>query len=662
MKKLLLASIILVLSINSFAQKRKKKNNKPSSNILLEIGEKKITTDEFLYVYKKNRKASASNYAYEDLSSYMDLYIKFQLKVTEAEAQGLDTLPSFIKEFEGYRKKLAKPYLTDETFTKKWAKIEYERQFQEVNAAHILIKITEEQSPQDTLKAYNKIFKIKKKIEGGVDFGEAALKYSEDPSAQMESYAIGYKGNLGYFSSFDMVFEFENAAFENPVGSLVGPIKTQFGYHLLKINDKRATKPKRDISHIMILAADKISKEDSLTAVNKIFAIKSKLTAQNWDEMCLKFSDHTKTKTKGGSLGVIKIGGKLGSPEFENTAFSLKNPGDISNPIKTAYGWHIIKYNSEVTLPSYKEQEKELIAKVSKNGSIVEMGKLQFAEQIKKENRFKEQATTFEKSKTLLDSTYLTRNWSYDKTNPFLKLILFKISDKQYSINDFFEYLSNSRSWYDKKSLDAVFIKDYENFVVKKLFEYEENNLPIKYPNYRHLVQEYRDGILLFDLMNNTIWKKSGSDTTALQDFYKKNKEVYKWETRVKATVYYLYDTTKSSEISKILTNGETPTEEKFNANSSLTLNIKNLTIEKNDKDFENLKFEKGIQELSMSDHKIFVVVEEVLPSSYKELNECKGQVISDYQVKLESDWINELKKKHDYTLHQKVLKSLATN
>ncbi len=665
MKKLLLASLILVFCINSFAQKqKKKKKTKSTSKTVLEIGNKQINTDDFLYVYKKNRKEDDSNYSYADLSKYMDLYINFQLKVIEAEAQGLDTLPSFIKEFEGYRKKLAKPYLTDEGFTKEWAKTEYNRQKEEINASHILIKISSEKATEDTLKAYKKIVKIKKEIEAGLDFGQAAIKYSDDPSAQMEDYPIGYKGNLGYFSAFDMVFEFENAAFQNPVGSLVGPIKTQFGYHLLKIKDRRSTKPKRDVSHIMILAADKISTEDSLAAVKKIKAIRSELNGNNWDEICKKFSEHAKSKDKGGQLGIIKVGGKLGSPEFENIAFSLKKTGDISQPVKTAYGWHIIKYNAEVSIPSYAEQEKELITKVSKNGAIVEMGKLQFAEKIKKENDFQENMAVLEKAKTIPNSTYLTKDWSYDKENPELESILFKISNVEYSVQDLLNYLEKSRSWYIKKSIESIFLKDYENFKIKKLFEFQENSLVSKYPNYKHLVQEYRDGILLFDLMNNTIWKKSASDTVALQNYFENNKDQYKWGNRAKSVVYYLYDTTKSDQLSKLLLKGETPTEEDFNANSSLTLKIKNITIEKgsNDEDFNNMKWETGIQEFTKSDYKIFINVAEVNLTSNKLLKESKGQVISDYQVQLESDWIGKLKKKHDYKMYDKVLKSLSTN
>ena len=665
MKKILLASIIFLVSINTFAQKRKKKNNSKSApSIVLEIGDKKIPKEDFLYVYKKNRKVEDTNFTYEDLNEYMELYIKFQLKVVEAEAQGLDTLPSFLKEFEGYRKKLAKPYLSDDEFTKKWARIEYDRQKEEVNASHILIKISGEQVPEDTLKAYNKILAIKKEVESGLNFGEAAIKYSEDPSSKMKEYPIGYKGNLGYFSAFDMVFEFENAAFQNPVGSLVGPVKTQFGYHLLKVKDRRPAKAKRNVSHIMILAANGIARKDSLIAVEKIFAIKSELNLENWNEMCLKYSEHAKSKDKGGELGAIKIGGKLGSPEFEKVAFALKEPGDISAPIKTAYGWHIVKFNSEEKIPSFEEQQKELINKVSKNGAIVEMGKVQFAERIKKENKFKEFNSPFEKCKVIIDSTYLTRGWKYDENKPEMGLTLFKIRDKEYRVGMFFEYLNDSRSWYVKGNQDALFIRDYENYKLKMLFDYEEGNLSKKYPSYRHLVQEYRDGILLFDLMNKTIWKKSTSDSVALKNFYNEHIEDYQWSTRANSTVYYLYDTTKTVQLRKLLQVGDAPNDSLMNSSSSLSMKTKVVTIEKGktDDEFNELKWEKRVQEFVKNDYRIFVVIDEVLPPVNKELNECKGQVISDYQIKLESDWIDELKEKHKFILHENVLKSLSVN
>jgi peptidyl-prolyl cis-trans isomerase SurA len=414
----------------------------------------------------------------------------------------------------------------------------------------------------------------------------------------------------------------------------------------------------------MIMAADKISKEHSIAASKKIKEIRAQLTNDNWNEICAKYSEHTKTKDKGGELGIIKIGGSLGSPEFEEVAFALKNPGDISKPVKTAYGWHIIKFNSEVIIPPFKNQEKELINKVSKNGAIVEMGKIQFAEKIKTEYGFKETLSSIEKSKSIIDSSYLTRNWKYNKNDVNLSIALFKLGSKEYFVKDFFQYLENHRSWYVKKSVETVFSKDYENYKIKMVFAFEEANLPQKHPAYRHLVQEYRDGILLFDLMNKTIWKKSSSDTTALKNYYNMNKKSYQWNERATATIYHLYDTTKYTQLITQLNNGDSPTEKDFNGNSSLTLKIENKTIEKGSKneDFKNLKWKKGIQETSKQDYKIIIVIEELIPSSDKEFKECKGQVISDYQEVMTNDWIKELKKKHNYTLHEDVLKSLAKN
>lgn len=238
MKKLILCVSIVWGTLAVYAQEKE-------NPVVLEIGNKKVTLEEFEAIYKKNADENKTSTP-EELKDYLDLYIKFKLKVVEAEALGMDTLPAFVQELEGYRKQLAQPYLSDREVTEGLIKEAYERMKSDVNASHILVKVSQEAEPKDTLAAYNKILKIRKRIITGEDFEKVAAETSEDPSA------VKNKGNLGYFTVFQMVYPFESAAYNTEVGKISMPVRTSFGYHILKVNDKRPARGTMKAAHIMI--------------------------------------------------------------------------------------------------------------------------------------------------------------------------------------------------------------------------------------------------------------------------------------------------------------------------------------------------------------------------------------------------------------------------
>jgi len=236
MKKIVSAFLLTATFLTTNAQEK--------DPILLTIGDKGVNLSEFNAIYKKNN--ANENATEQSVKEYLDLYIKFKLKVKEAEDLGYDTLPKFIKELGGYRGQLALPYLTDKEVTKSLIKEAYERMKQDVRASHILIKVDENASSADTLIAYNKAIKVRKRLLAGEDFSVLAKEVSTDPSAQKNG------GDLGYFSVLHMVYPFECAAYETKVGDVSMPIRTKFGYHLIKVVDKRAARGTIKVAHIMI--------------------------------------------------------------------------------------------------------------------------------------------------------------------------------------------------------------------------------------------------------------------------------------------------------------------------------------------------------------------------------------------------------------------------
>lgn len=638
--------------------------NKQSSSkapVILTIGEHKVPTEEFRYIYSKNNSKSKEAFTEKSLNEYMDLFVNFKLKVLEAERLRLDTVPSFQKELAGYRRQLAKPYLNESSVTDKLVEEAYDRLKYEVKASHVLVKVAEDASPEDSLKAYKKIQEIRTKAVSGEDFGELAVKHSDDPSAQGVNGMEGNKGALGYFTAFSMVYPFECAAFNTAPGSISQPVRTKFGYHILKVHDKRESKGEVRVSHIMVKAASGIDAKDSIAARKKIGEIHDRLLkGGDWDELCNQFSEHEPSKSQGGELQPFKLGGRLGAPVFEEVAFSLANAGDISAPVQSSFGWHVIKLKEKIGLKPYEEMKSELERKV-KRDSRSELNYRALIDRLKIEDNFKEFPEVKQEALEKVDSTYLVGKWSYDKDSQLAKKTLFSINKDSYTVATFYDYMLKKRSS-KVKSEDALYAvsKLYSSYVDESIYSYEEVHLSDKYVDYKMLTKEYRDGILLFQLMDEKIWSRAAKDTVGLKAFYESNISRYQWKERVKARVFVLEDESKLEALKKDVVAGLTNDEltAKYNKESALMLKIEEGEFEKGkNKVLDKLTWTKGVYE-SKAD-KAIISVMEVLPSRPKEMSEVRGMIISDYQNHLEKEWIIGLKKQKEIKISQSELKGL---
>ncbi|HVD97391.1 MAG TPA: peptidylprolyl isomerase [Cytophagaceae bacterium] len=537
---LLIASALLWAGCKSSQQTSVSKSSSTSKTstasnqpVLAKFGDNNIYTPEFEYVYKKNNANTPDAYTSQSLKEYLDLYTNFRLKVKEAEVMGLDTTAAFKKELEGYRKQLAQPYLTEKGVTDQLCREAYERMKEEVNASHILIEVGPDADPKDTLIAYNKIVEIRQKAVAGEDFGKLAVQYSQDPSAKNN------KGNLGYFTALQMVYPFEDAAYKTKVGEISNPVRTRFGYHILKVNNRRPSQGQVHVAHIMVRATSGLPVADSLAAKQKIDEIYKKLkSGEKWEAMVSQFSDDVNSKTHAGELPWFSTGRMI--PSFEEASFKLVNPGDISEPVQTPYGWHIIKLLEKKKLETYEELEPTIKSKVAKD-SRSELNKTVLLQRLKKEDNFVEYPKAVDAAISMADSTLIQGSFSKttdEKTNQ----TLFTIKNEKYTTADFFAYVKTTQK--PRKNISPAqymrnLYKDYSN---SKLLSYEENHLEEKYLDYKMLVREYRDGILLFQLMDDKVWSKAIEDTAGLKKFFKENNNNYTWSTRAQATIYNVAD------------------------------------------------------------------------------------------------------------------------
>ena len=622
---------------------------------LFTIGDQGVSADEFKAVYLKNRDIG-KDIDPKTPSEYLDLYINFKLKVKEAHDMGMDTMPSFIREFESYRKQLAQPYLEDRTVDSMLLDEAYARMQLEVRAAHIMVDLAPDALPADTLAAYNNIMNIRAQtLKSGASFEELAKKYSTDPGSANNG------GDLGYFTVFNMVYPFETAAYNTPVGEITKPVRSQFGYHIVKTLDKRPARGTVVVKHIFLISNDKTEPEKAADAAQRIQEIYAKLQAgESFDQLARQFSDDKNTSEKGGQLPPFGINAMM--PEFEEESFSLKNTGDYSKPFKTSIGWHIVSLVERIPIQSYKEVSRDLEQKISRDSRSAKSHQM-FLANLKKEYNFTEYPKRLEELYKTVDESFLDGKWDANRAAKYKKP-LFKLHGLDYNQQAFVAYMAKEQGKGGRTTNPkAEVYRLYNTYVDATILGYENEQLETKYPEFRLLVNEYRDGILLFDLTQKKVWNAASQDSVGLYEFYEANKQNYLWPERAAAD-YFNCETEKvAKKVAKMAEKGASISEieAKFNKDSKLEV------ISGSDK-FAKGKFapvdqaawEAGVVSIVMQDNRYFVVrINEVLQPEPKKLEEARGLIISDYQKQLEKDWIADLKARYPVTINTELFRSL---
>ena len=624
------------------------------NNTILEIDNQTVNKIEFEQIYWKNKKEKIATK--EDLDEYIQLFINFKLKVIAAEDLGLDTTKKFIDELSGYRVQLEKPYLIDTSINEDLINEAYYRTINEVNASHIMTKLGPNPSSEDTLKAFNKIKDIRNKIiSGKVGFEEAAEELSEDP------YARSSKGNLGYFNAFKMLYSFECAAYNTPIGKISDIVRTKYGYHIVKPNSIRKAKGRVKTSHIMITTSLKTENNLSKEKINAIYKDLVEKT-KTFEELAVEFSEDRKSAKNGGEIGWINSGGNF-YPEFEEAVFSLNIDGEFSKPFKTPNGWHIVKRLNYEPVGDLKSMSYNLKNKIQKDARA-QKTKSSFINKLKIEYQLKNMLNMKELITIIKNKNFNYENMEANKKIKTIKNTLLMFSNISFTNYDYIEYLLKSKS-IEKNKIDQNLIKQqFEKFINQKIIDFEKTQLEAKHPDFKALMKEYRDGILLFEISDQKIWTKAIKDTAGLKEFYALNKATWIWPNRVNGTLF-------TSESKKTLKKVSSLKTKKSLSNDSIMSilnkdNLFNLKYEnKIIDDFSkyNLTFDqlnKGYNgPFNYEEKLVLIYVEEKLPQRNKELKEAEGIIVSAYQNYLEDQWLTRLKKNHTITINHNTLYSI---
>jgi peptidyl-prolyl cis-trans isomerase SurA len=627
-----------------------------NDKILLTVDGHTVPAGEFIRMYKKSYDPAKD----KELDNYLNQYIIFKLKVADAIREGYDTTNAFKTELQGYRSQLAQNYLTDNDVKEKLLKQAYQRSLTEINAWHILVNCTAEANPDDTLKAWKKARDIRERIVTGEQFEEVARSTSDDPSVKVNG------GNLGYFTVFQMIMPFEDAAYTLKKGEISQPVRTPYGYHIILVKGKRPSGGKIKVAHIMKTVPPGTSEEAAKKTENEIDSIYYQLTkGASFSELAAKYSDHKESAINGGELNWFGAGEIIS--DFAEPAFTLANNGDITKPVRTSYGWHIIKRIDKKAPGSFEETRAYLESKINES-YLNSISKKTFIEKLKKEYKYRINTIAFNWFVNNTDTLIIKGQAKYNRTG-MPSGAIYTFADQQLTTREFIAYLEKRGSMVITDD-PAVFIsRSLETRLSDQILTYENSVLEKKYPEFRYLMNEFHDGILLFEISGKKVWNRAQEDSTGVKKYYEDNKNKYLSREGIDAKIYAL----KKSDGMKSLSNAfkkyskkpdrDKKLIDKFIVNNDTLLTITEGTWYKGDnKSLDNLDNKRTHHEIMIDGFPSIVEILKTINAVPLPFTEVQGEMISGYQEYLESEWIKQLKEKYTVKTDNGVMEEIRKN
>ena len=623
------------------------------SPVLLTVGGKSIQRDELVYLISKSGPVDSSpGISREEFEENLDLFINYQLKVREAEAQGLDQTEEFRREFESFKETLIAPFLIRNSLEEGELRKAYSRMQEIVRASHILFQFPSNASTEDSLIVLKMALKIKGDIENGANINELAVQYSDDPSAQTN------RGDLGYFTSLQMVQPFEDAAFNLQVGQVSDPVLTNFGYHIIQVQDRKPNPGQVQVSHILV----RFEPNDSLQEANarrKIADIYTEIQKEStvWEDIVLNYSEDLASNQRGGILPWFGVGAMI--PDFEMAAFSLTEIGEVSPPIRTQYGYHILRLEDKKPLASFEELEESIRSKILRD-SRSRMIQSQVVAVQKARYGFKEDEASVSKLGMELNGTSKPEFNTQLENKGLSQAPLFTLKGKTYLAKDLAEYMKDLEVRNTPK--EGTFDFWYDRYVAHILSETEVQDISSSNKEYQMLTKEYRDGILLFSLMNKEVWQKGITDSLGQVEYYRKNISNYQWKDRAEAFIVKVLDSGQITFARNQLSNGGYNSsliktfEDNYRSNSPLAFQTQSGVFEYTDHPvLSKADMNKNYQEIQVDGQTYLIVIGQKFAAGPRKFEESRGLVIRDYQDFLENTLTQSLKTKYPVNVNNTV-------
>lgn len=641
MRKILLSIGLLAVMLPSVA----KKNN---NQVLMTVNGQDVAVSEFLYLYGKNTGQQQSKMTVDE---YLDLFVVYKLKVVDAVSAGLDTIASFKNEYNSYRSELAKPYLKDQAAEDAMIAEAYEHKKREVDVSHIMV--AKGKSPEENSLQVAKLDSIRTAVLGGADFGEAAQRHSIDRAV------VRNKGHMGWLMADRVPYSFEKAAYDTPVGHISEVIETPFGYHIVRVENERPASGEVLAQHILKLTQG--HPENDIPAIkSSIDSIYDYLISSgdtvDFNEVARRESEDPGSASKGGMLPWFGRGRMV--PEFESVAFAL-NDGEISKPFKTSYGFHIIKKLGHKGVPALNEVRNSILSAMAKDGRLNEIA-------VRRMNQLRSvyNVGLYEANVSKIKD-YIRQNNGLDSSiiaqMRVVPMPLGVVAGVNFTSMDILSAEASPVS--TSKNAEHYIDELIDEYIYSRITELEITRLERENPEFRNLLKEYHDGILLFEISNRRVWEAASNDIEGLERYFDAHRNKYDFDSpKYKGYIVYSASDSIYNELNSII-NRDKPgvgqlaeiISNKFKGDAKIE---KVLVSKGENRLVDSIVFGGEKPELK-GRFKYFTLYEGRVIDHPEEISDVRGNVIADYQIELEQSWIKELKSKYPVKINKKQLKKL---
>ncbi len=629
-----------------------------SDQALMNVAGRDVTAGEFTRMYLKSADIDKNP---GNIDDYLQQFIVFKLKVADAIHEGIDTTKAFRNELNGYRNQLAQNYLTDTQVKEKLLQKTYQRSLTEINAWHILVSCPEGAKPEDTLSAWQKASAIRERIINGESFEQVARGTSDDPSVKING------GNLGYFTVFQMIMPFEDAAYSLKKGAISEPVRTPYGYHIIKVADKRGSRGKILVAHIMKASPPGTGEKEAKQAEESINEIYKELQAgASFSALAAKYSDHKESASNGGKLDWFGTGEII--PDFSEAAFAIPDTGKYSKPIRTIYGWHIIKLLARKSPGTFEETKSYLESKINQS-YLNSLSKKSLVDKLKKDYNFRINQMALDWFIKNTDTLIISGSAKYNRNN-LPSGVLYSFADQRYTTKEFASFIEKRGSIVVTKDPASFINQTIDASITDRIIKYENSILEKKYPDFRYLMNEFHDGILLFEISGRKVWNRIQDDSAGVKRYYEDHKQNYLTKKCMVGKLYLLHDQkgkkslysaykkySRKAGTDKLLL-------DKFNSVKDSLLTITECKWFMGDnKEIDNIRWVTGPQNTIMNSYPAVIAVSRIVDPEPMQFSDVQGEIMTAYQDYLENEWIKQLKAEYtvkiDDIVYDKVKKSI---
>lgn len=630
--------LFTVLLISSFSSQ---------SQTLFTYGANKVDKNEFWRAFTKNNNGATDEKA---IREYLDLFVRFKLKVQAAKDARLDTLPTIKNDIAGFRAQIIEQYMRNQNATKDLSTEALERSKTEIEAAHVFVAFL-----KDSAAAKTQIEKAYQQLQGGAEFSKVAREFSNN------DYVKSTNGYIGYVSVFSLPYEMENTLYETAAGTYTKSIAGVNGWHIFKVMNKRKSAGNMKAAQILVAIPAGASAEEKAAAKAKAEMIAGKLkSGEKFEDLALSYSEDKLTYMNGGVLPEFTF--TKHDAAFSKAAFGLQKDGDMSDPVLTASGYHIIKRISLKAITDSPEYMQLLNEKIS-NDARMNIAIAKMKQEILKASGYKPLPYNEKQLWTLTDTTLKSKSYAaFFKANKQKQL--FQLKNKMVSVTDWLQYAKSQQTG-GAAFTHADYVTMMKQFTESTAEQYYRDRLESMNEDFRYQVKEFSEGSLLFEIMERNIWSKAPMDSAGLLKYYNNNKSKYKWQPSVTAIVFNCSDTAVAKQAYNLMKKDPSKWKDymdSFGGNAladSSRFEYSQLPV--TDQNYFKSGTLTPVVTNSNDGSSSFCFILQNFPGNdQRSFDEAKGLVINDYQLLLEEQWIEKLKKKYPVKVNDVVVKGMV--